>query len=157
MKVLRSVSITILLMNSVAPSDDVRTLPKKVTSENGIVVASGRWVLTTPFEFPPLSQRNSVEIVCNKARGICHEAIAALYTKDDVPQMNGQFLTAVISEYKVTRWNASGIVAISAKPVADVKIQIDLQQGTAKRRYQETKARGSQTANPSLVVDWELK
>jgi hypothetical protein len=67
------------------------------------------------------------------------------------------FLTAMISEYKVTRWDDSGITAISAKLVADVEIQINLQARTATRRHQETKARGNQTANPSAVTVWELK
>ena len=153
------VAIAIILQNGVALADEPRTLPKRITSANGKVEASGRWVVTTRLNSsaPLLARLNSIEIVCDKAQGICHEAIAVLYTGEDVPQMSGQFLTASFSEYKITRWDALGITATSAKPVADVEIQIDLKAGIATFRHQETKARGSQTANPKLVLVWELK
>lgn len=160
MKVLLFVAIAILSLNRVALADDVRTIPKTIiVTNNGEVEASGRWVIINRLNStaPLLAQLNSVEIVCNKAQSICREVTAALYTKEDAPQLSGQFLTASFSEYKITRWDASGVTAISAKPVADIEIQIDLKAGTSRRRYQETKARGSQTANPNLVVVWELK
>lgn len=158
MKVLLFV-IAIVLLDGAALADEVRTLPKTITSANGKVEANGRWVVTNRVNStaPQIAQLNSVEIICSKAQGVCHEAIAALYTRDDVPQMSWQFLTALISEFKITRWDASGITAISAKPVADVELHIDLKAGTATRRHQETKARGSQTATPDLVVVWQLK
>jgi hypothetical protein len=157
MRVLRFVIIAILLLDWTALADEVSTLPKKITATSDAVAASGRWALTTRLSAPLLPRINSVEIVCNRTRGTCQEAVASLYTKEDVPQLTRPFLTVSISEYKVTRWDASSITAISAKPVADLEIQIDLQDGTATRRYQETKARGSQTANPSRIVRWELK
>jgi hypothetical protein len=106
---------------------------------------------------PLLGRQNSAHIVCGKAQGVCHEAVASLYTKEDAPRLSSQFLNASISEYKITRWDASGITAVSAKPVADVEIQIELKAGNATRRHQETTARGSKTANPNVVVVWELK
>ncbi len=106
---------------------------------------------------PNIAQLNSVEIICNKARGVCHEAIAALFSKDDVPQISWQFLAAVISEFKIVRWEASGITAISAKPVADVELKIDVKASTATRRHQERKALGSQPATPDVVVMWQLE
>lgn len=159
MKVLLFVAVAILSLNGATLADDVRTIPKTITATNGKVEVIGRWVMTNRFNStaPLLAQLNSVEIVCNKAQGICREVAAALYTKEDAPQLSGQFLTALFSEYKITRWDASRIIAISAKPVADIEIQIDLKAGTARRRYQETKARGNQTANPNLVIVWELK
>ena len=159
MKLLLIVAIAIVSLNRPALSDDVRTLAKKINSANGKVQASGRWIVTKRVDStaPHIAQLNSVEIVCNKAREVCHESVAALYTKEDVPQISWQFLTALISEFKVTRWDASGITAISATPVADVELRINVKTGTVTRRHQETRARGNTTANPNLVVVWELQ
>ena len=157
--IFRFVTIAILLLNWTAFAADVFTSPKEITVANGRIEASGKWVETTRLhsKAPFLPQVNSVEIICSKAQGSCQEAIAALFTKNDVPELSKQLLTAYISEYKITRWDASGITAKSAKPVADDEIKIDLRAGTATRRHQETKARGSQTANPNLVIEWELR
>jgi hypothetical protein len=159
MKVLLFIAIAIVSVDRPTLSDDLRTLPKTITSAHGRVEASGRWVVTNRLNStaPHIAQLNSVEIICNKAQGVCHEAIAALFTKDDVPQISWQFLTAVMSEFKIVRWDASGITAISAKPVADVELRIDVKAGTATRRHQERKARGSQRATPDVVVMWQLK
>ena len=159
MKLLLIVAIAIVSLNRPALSDDVRTIPKKINSANGRVEASGRWVVTKRVNStaPHIAQLNSVEIVCDKARGVCYESVAALYTKEDVPQISWQFLTALISEFKVTHWDALGITALSATPVADVELRINVKTGAATRRHQETKARGNTTSNPNLVVVWELQ
>src|SRR5688500_4282080 len=101
MKVLPFVAIAIVFLARPTQSDDVRTLPKTITSANGRVEASGRWVVTKRVNStaPLIAQLNSVDIVCKKAEGVCHESIAALYTKNDVPQISWQFLNAIISEF----------------------------------------------------------
>ena len=159
MKALLLVTLAIASLAQPMASDDVRSLPKSITSADGIVEASGRWVVTKRVNStaPHIAQLNSVDIICRKAQKVCNESIAALYTKEDVPQITWQFLTAVISEFKITRWDNSGITAISAKRVADVELKIDLKSGTATRQHQETKERGSTSANPDLIVVWELK
>ena len=149
--------LAILLLGSTALADETATLPKKITVSSDEVEIIGRWVSAAPLPAPILPQINSVEIVCNKVRGTCDEAVAALYTKDDVPQLQRPFLTVSLSEYKVTRWDSSHITAISAKPAADVEIQVDLKTEAVRRQYRETKARGNKTANPDRVVRWELK
>lgn len=159
MRVLRSAVIALLLPCAAAFAQDARSLPREITATAGRVEATGRWVRirrvnsTTPL----LARLNGVEIVCVKARMVCHEAVALLYTEEDAPQMSGQFLTSSLSEYRITRWDASLISAVAAKPVADVEIHLDLKAGTATRRHKETRARGDRTANPNLVVEWELK
>jgi len=159
MKVLILILIAMVTIDQPNLSDDVRTLPKKITSSAGRVEVSGRWIVTKRVNStaPLVSQMNSVDIICKKAEGVCHESIAALFTKDDVPQISWHFLTAVMSEFKITRWDASGITALSAQPVADVELKIDVKANAATRRHQETKARGNQTADPSVIVVWELK
>lgn len=145
------------LLTQTISADNVGILEKEITVASNEVLASGRWAPTTRVD-PPLPPRlNSGDIACNRARATCHEAIAALFTKDDNSILKRPFLTALMSEYKVTRWDDSSITAISATPVADIEIQIDLQARTATRRHQETKARGNQTANPSVFSVWELK
>lgn len=159
MKLLRSAVVAILLPVVAAVAQDSRSLPKEIESSGGRVKASGRWVRAARANSiaPLLARLNSVQIVCVKDRGVCQEAVALLYTGEDVPQMSGSFLTALLTEYKITRWDASGITAAAALPVADVEIQIDLKAGTARRRHQETKARGNRTANPNMIVAWELE
>src|SRR5687768_5904017 len=99
MKVLLFVAVAIVSLNRPTLSDDVRTLPKTITSANGRVEASGRWVVTKRVypTAPLMAQLNSVNIICKKAEGVCHESIAVLYTKDDVPQISWRFLDAMIS------------------------------------------------------------
>lgn len=159
MKVLLFVAVAIVSLSRQTQQLDVRTLPKAIRSAHGRVEASGRWVVTKRVSStaPLMAQLNSVDIICKKPEGVCHESIAGLYTKDDIPPISGQFLYALISEFKITAWDASGITAISAKPVADVELRIDVKAGTATRRHQETQERGNPTADPDLVVMWELK
>ena len=157
MRLSRLITLAILLLGSTVLADETATLPKKVTVLDGEVEASGRWVSAVLLPAPVLPQINSVEVVCSRARGICQEAVASLYTQDDVPQLPRPFLTVSLSEYKVTRWDASGVTASSPKPAADVEIQIDLKTQAIIRQYRETKARGNQTANPDRVIRWELK
>jgi len=149
--------LALALFTQTISTDDVGILEKEITVASNEALARGRWVPTTRLDPPLLSRLNSVDIACNKARATCHEAIAALFTKDDNSLLKRPFLTALISEYKVTRWDDSGITAITANPVADIEIQINFKARTATRRHQETKARGNQTANPSVVTVWELK
>ena len=158
MKVLLLIVLAIVSQDQPTLSDDVRTLPKKITSAYGRVEVSGRWVVTKRVNStaPLIPQLNSVDIICKKAESVCHESIAALFTKDDAPQISWQFLTAVTSEFKIMRWDASGITAISAHSVADVELKIDVKARTVTRRHQETKARGNKTADPNVIVVWEL-
>jgi len=147
----------ILSLGFTALADETSSLPKKITVSNDEVEVIGRWVSAVPLPAPILSRINSVEIVCNRVRGTCQEAVASLYTKIDVPQLPRPFLNVSLSEYKVTRWDASSITAISAKPAADIEIQIDLKTEAITRQHRETKAHGNQTANPDRIVRWELK
>jgi hypothetical protein len=159
MKLYRLIAIAILLLNWTALANEVHTSTKEIITKNDRIEAKGRWVETARLnaKAPLIPKLNSVEIVCDRAKGICHEAIASLFTKDDVPQLSGQLLMAVITEYKILRWDASGITAKAAKPVADEEIKINIETKTVTRRHRETKARGSQTANPNLVIEWELR
>ena len=159
MRLLRSAFTVLLLPCAAAVAQDARSLPRKIEATAGRVAATGRWVTTARVHStaPLLARLNSVEIVCVKARGVCHEAVAVLFTAEDEPMLSGQFLTSLLSEYKITGWDASSISAVLAKPVADVEIRLDLTAGTATRRHRETKARGNRTANPKLLVEWELK
>lgn len=159
MKGLRSAVVAILLPCVAAAGQGARSLPREIAATGDRMAATGRWVRTRRVNStaPLIARLNSVDIVCVKARGVCHEAVALLYTREDAPQMSGQFLTSLLTEYEIKRWDDSEISAVAAKSVADVEIRIDLKAGTATRRHRETKARGSRTANPDLIVEWELR
>jgi hypothetical protein len=86
------------LLTQTISADDVGILEKEITVASNEVIARGRWAPTTRLNPPLLSRLNSVDIACNKARATCHEAIAALFTKDDNSILKRPFLTVCFAK-----------------------------------------------------------
>jgi hypothetical protein len=62
-----------------------------------------------------------------------------------------------ISTYDVETWSSAAIRAVKRAPAADFTIVISLPSGPVVRRYQETRARGNQTADPTNRAAWGLE
>ena len=129
----------------------VRSDYKNVTGDSGFVQVEGGWRIASDPKHDILTQINSVQIVCDKAKGTCTEIIALLYTARDEwakSILSDNFLTALTQEYQVLDWSESAIVAIAPPPprAADIELRISIEHKTAERIFQETEARGAQGA-----------
>jgi uncharacterized hydantoinase/oxoprolinase family protein len=156
MRLLTPLLAAIVLCGAVR-AQDPQTLPKQIKADSDRVAVSGRWVPTAALSAPFIPRANSVEIVCTKVTGTCHEAVAALYTRTDEPRLNAPFLLATLTEFKIRKWDASQIVAVAERPVADVTLDIGLTSGDVLLTHRETQARGSKTADPSVVFKFRLE
>jgi len=137
--------------------EEARTIPRDVQVSPGVVTAYGRWVTDTRLEVPLLARINAADIVCTRETMSCTDAIAILMTNKDEPRLKGELLLSSLDSYIVDSWTDTHIHAKSEKPVADVTLEIDLARKQVKRTYRETKDRGSATANPDFVVNWQLE
>jgi hypothetical protein len=157
MKYIAIVIVTLLAACRGAGEEEVRTIPLDVEVSPSVVTASGRWVTGMKLDAPLLPRINAADIVCTRETMSCTDAIAALLTSKDEPEVKGQLLLSVLDSYIIDSWTETRIRAKSEKPVADLSLEIDLARKELKRTFQETKARGSATANPDFIVTWQLQ
>jgi hypothetical protein len=150
-------SLLLLLAGCANAEGETRSLPARVEATPDRVEIAGRWVTQQQLDVPLLGKANTADMVCRKKTMTCTEAIAVLMTAADNPQMEGQALFVVLSEYAVESWDESKIRAKSEKRVADVFVEIDLVSQSAVRQHRETKARGAQSADPDFAVEWQLR
>jgi hypothetical protein len=59
--------------------------------------------------------------------------------------------------YQIIDWTNDIINAKREAPVADIQITISLKDNFAEKSFRETKARGSDTANPNVYGKWILE
>lgn len=145
-----------LFLGGCAEEERRRVLPQKRFEARGEsrVEIIGHWVSDQKTEIPVLPSTNSVSIKCERAYGACYEAVAAIST---VPGRNAEFLLPILHHYKVSAWTRDKIVARAELPVADVTLEIDLANSSVRRRHQETRSRGNETADPSTIYQWHLQ
>jgi hypothetical protein len=108
----------------------------------------GQWRATAQAGVVMTWAANTVEVKCERVSAQCEEALALLYTRQD--------LDVVRLTYRVSEWTDSLIRAKSAGAVGDFELRISLADKVAERSFRETKARGSETADPSIVRNWVL-
>jgi len=87
----------------------------------------------------------------------CTETIALLFGPDDKTPDGVSRLFLQTNDYKVIEWSSTTIVARENAPVADIELRISLADRSAERSSRETKARGSETANPGISRHWVLE
>jgi hypothetical protein len=157
MRLLLPTLISLVVCGCAQAREDVRSMPFTFEATADSLQLSGRWVTDQTLDAPLLSKANTAEILCVKKSMSCVEAVAVLMTPEDNPRAPGELLFSVLDQYTVKSWTDSIVVAKSEKKVADVTLRIDLLGKSASRRHQETKARGNESADPSLIVDWRLE
>jgi hypothetical protein len=95
---------------------------------------------------------NTVEVTCDHASMQCEEVLALLYAPGGpFPRRS---LDLVRLTYRVSEWTDSIIRADSASPAGDFELRISLTDKVAERSFRETKGRGSENADPSIVRNW---
>jgi hypothetical protein len=85
----------------------------------------------------------------------CEENIAVLATPQDTPP--GNTLYVLSTQYKIISWSNDIINARYEAPVAEFELKISVRDEFAERTFRETKARGSETANPNIYAHWVLE
>jgi hypothetical protein len=134
--------------------DDIRSPTKRIESLDNWVIVEGRWKQTTTSD-SKLARINSTYIVCDKLSMICEENTAVLATPQDNPP--GNLLYILNLKYNISQRSGDIIKASYTAPVADFELKIFLRDKFAERSFRETKARGSETADPNVFGHWVLE
>lgn len=127
--------------------------PQKRVESYGehVVTVEGHWRQTKWAGMTGIPAVNAVNIYCNKLEGVCTEIRADLYTrldKDFSPPP--QLLVRTPQAFRILSWLDGSVVARDEAPVADIDLRISTKDGVVEKNYRETKARGSNTADPSI-------
>jgi len=145
------------LMYACSEIDKISSPPKEIRLIDNYVFVQGRWKKTTKTNYHKLSRINSTYITCDKKSMTCKENTAVLVTPEDEPESKLRTLYIVDLTYQIINWSDDIINSKSEGPVADFEIKISLRDKFAERSFRETKARGSETANPNVYEHWILE
>ena len=139
-----------------APSPNVRHFEADVP--NGTLAIAGTWQMQSGESSIDMPRTNSVRLDCDRATGVCYEALAKLLLPSDEPSVprNG-YLFIFLEKYRVVEWTEAHVIARAQPLAADVEVRIGLQDSSAERSSRETGARGAQGADPTRVLHWVLR
>jgi hypothetical protein len=128
-------------------------LPTKGVTPLGpnVIVAEGHWRQTKWAGLIAIPAINAVHIECIKHESVCREIRADLFTSLDEHRFPpSRLIVHNPQEFRVLSWSDGSVVARDEAPVADVDLRISTKDGVVEKSYRETKARGSQTADPNI-------
>jgi len=145
------------LMCASSEADEISSPPKDIRSFGNYVSIQGRWKKTTKTNYHKLSRINSTYITCDKKSMTCKENTAVLVTPEDEPDFKLRSLYIVDVTYRIINWSSDIINAKYEGLVADFEIRISIKDNYAERSFRETKARGSETADPNVYERWILE
>lgn len=147
MKTARTV-IAVVFFSTPLLADDITTNFRSfwVSPDGNHVVIEGTWHRLEGKTGSQVPTVNSVRIECSRSQGVCREYVARLIDPKDDPMAPGKMLLLSLNEFTIQGWDARGIVAKSAPPVADWFLRISLASKIAERDSQETEARGAKGA-----------
>lgn len=171
MKIIRSsfaialfINLSLILVDTghgepVITQDIIESHFKWISSNGNYVFVKGRWKRSggnTTFHKPP--RINTVHITCDKKAMVCKEIIAMLVTPQETSWFDKPHLLIDETSYKIVDWSVDKVIrATHAAGVADFELRISIQDEFAERHWRETKARGSNTSNPSKFENWILE
>jgi len=149
--------LTLALFVSCSDLSSIKSPQKSIRKTGDFVFAEGRWK-ALPGTKPSIKAKiNFTSHICDHTLMTCRELEALLLTKEEQPELKNAVLYNQEFGYKITNWNSDVINAKREAPVADVEIIISLRDGFAEKSFRETKARGSETANPAIYGKWVLE
>lgn len=138
--------------------DTIESPMKHIWSNGDTVLATGRWKrVTSTSEFTKIARINTVSIFCDKGQRTCWETVAEVVTPEELKGFKTKQLMANEITYEVVEWSSQTVYARCAAFAADIELRISVKDAFAERRFRETKARGSETSNPSIYVHWILE
>ena len=138
------------LNNINSPSKDI----KKVDE---FVITEGRWKALSGTTARIISKINFTSITCDRSSKACKEIISYVYAPKEGRIYKNPTLYSDKFTYQIIDWNNDVIKAKWDAPVADIEITISLKDNFAEKSYRETKARGSESANPDIYGKWVLE
>jgi hypothetical protein len=158
MKCIRLALLSLAIGCTPNPGENVDSPKRKVdTVGRSYVTFEGRWRTISESGSRSIPRLNTAVGYCEKATMTCNENIAKLYSKDEWPGHPNGFLRVAGTDFKVIEWSKDRIIARYEAPVADLELRISLSDGSAERSFRETKARGSDTADPKIAGHWVLE
>jgi len=141
--------------------DQIHSAGKSINEYEDNVIVQGRWKkIAGTRDFCQIPIINTVYIVCDKQTMTCYENIAELVTPHEEPlfkDLNRCVLQSIQFEYKIIDWSDGIIRAKQEALVGDFELRISIKDKTAERSWRETKARGSETSDPSIYENCVLE
>jgi hypothetical protein len=135
--------------------------PKQVYATYYVAYSQGHWRQIRFGVAQRIPVLNAVSIRCIKHENTCAEVRAELDSPLDKPATFGENVRLGIEQpeiFDVQSWSADDtILAKQELDWADVELRISTRDKTVEKTYRETRARGSSTANPSIVHVWVLE
>ena len=137
--------------------DEVESPLRKVNVEANYVTFEGRWRAIARTGSTRMPRLNTISGICVRETRTCQENIARLYEKGEWSANGPGYLSVSSLEFRVIEWSSANIVARYEAPVADFEIRISLSDRSVERSFRETRARGSDTADPKITWHWVLE
>ena len=155
-KIIPLIFITALLMGCSNPNS-IETPRKNIKKDRNFVFAEGRWKAMPGTKPGIISKINFTSITCDCNNMTCKEIESLLFTPEEQPILKNNLLYNQEFTYQIINWSDDTIKAKRETPVADIEITISLKDNFAEKSFRETKARGSDTANPDVYGKWVLE
>jgi len=121
------------------------------------VIFEGRWKAISKQKIEMLPPINSTVGSCDRKLMTCAETVALFYGSGDKTPSGDPYLFLQTHEYRIVEWTEARITAREEAPVADIEIRISLVDNSIERSAKETRARGSETADPNISRHWILE
>lgn len=107
---------------------------------------------------------NSIYLECSKTRRVCEENRAEIYTPEEHRLLGllendaqNRLWAWEPDVLQILSWSSGTLVAPREAPAADIDLKISTTDQTAERSFRETRARGSETANPNVWRQYVLE
>lgn len=136
---------------------EINSPQKTITQKENYVFIEGRWKQTTSKGERIIPKINTTKVICDKLKMVCDETIAKLTTPDDDNLFLNTLLYIQEFSYDILSWKDKIIIAKREAPVAEVIINISVDDNHAEKSFRETKARSSRTADPNIFYHWILE
>jgi hypothetical protein len=152
--------IVLIIFQSCSKADTIHSIPKNIILEKDFVLLEGKWEQTTKkikLTFPIIPKINSTQILCYRQSMQCVESEAKVITPQETKDLKENLLTVDRFEYQIIEWSDTLLRAKREAPVADVELRVSFADKSADKSFSETRARGSETANPEVFGHWILK
>jgi len=145
------------VLGGCSQTNTIQSIPKTISIKKDFILLEGRWEKTTKGYSHIISDINSTLITCDKNSMMCVEREAMVITTQERSLLKENLLDIQEFEYQIIEWSDTLLRAKREAPVADVELRISFKDESVEKSFRETKARGSETANPEVFGHWILK
>lgn len=129
---------------------------KSITTLGDYVVINGHWKQIAGPK-AGVAKLNSIYLECSKTKRVCEETRAEIWTSDEWKTDRLTLEIQPSEVFPILSWSNGTIVARREAPVADIDLKISTTDQTAERSFRETRARGSETADPNVWRQYVLE